>query len=123
MNIREKFNYTQHPESECKFLASEMATALGITIPSFYELAKKLDLDRTMENDYRGRKAAFFDHAALARCREELERRERKESPRPEVQAALEAAKEEHPLVTDERFLKLSYFPDIVPACFAEVDE
>lgn len=26
----------------------------------------------------------------------------------------------EHPLVTDPRFLKLSYFPDVTPACFSE---
>ena len=29
----------------------------------------------------------------------------------------------EHPLVTDPRFLKLSYFPDVVPACFEECEE
>jgi len=28
-----------------------------------------------------------------------------------------------HPLVTDKRFLQITYFPDIVPQCFKELDE
>lgn len=32
--------------------------------------------------------------------------------------ASLEELKALHPLVTDTRFLALSYFPDVVPVCF-----
>jgi hypothetical protein len=31
-----------------------------------------------------------------------------------------EASEIEHPLVTDKRFLKLSYFPETTPSCFEE---
>ena len=122
--MREKFNYTQRPENERKFLASDMANALEVTLPTFYALMKKLDLDSSLEKDARGHKVLVFTHDALARCREELERRESAENAKRETgRAELEAAQAEHPLVTDPRFLKLSYFPDVTPACFSEVDE
>lgn len=122
--MREKFNYTQRPESPRLFLAADMANALEITIPCFYSLMKKLDLDNIKKPDGRGHNVMYFTHDALARCREELERRENAEKAKRENgRAELEAAQAEHPLVTDPRFLKLSYFPDVVPACFEECEE
>ena len=123
LNIREKWVYTQRPENERLFLASDMAAALGITDPCFYALAKKLDLGSIRKPDGRGHNVMYFTHDALKRCEEELKRREDAEkTKRKIVRVELEAAQAEHPLVTDERFLKLSYFPDVVPACFEEVD-
>lgn len=105
------------------FTASEMAAALEITIPSFYSLMKKLELDNIKKNDSRGRKIMYFTYNALARCREELKRREAAENIKLEItRTELEAAQAEHPLVTDPRFLKLSYFPNIIPACFEEAE-
>jgi hypothetical protein len=124
LNIREKWVYTQRPENERKFLASDMANALEVTLPTFYSLMRKLDLDNEIVKDARGRKVLVFTHDALARCREELERREKTENAKRETgRAELEAAQAEHPLVTDPNFLKLSYFPETTPACFSEVDE
>ena len=119
--MREKFNYTQRPESPRLFLAADMANALEITIPCFYSLMKKLDLDNIKKPDGRGHNVMYFTYDALARCREELERREKAE--KETGRAELEAAQVEHPLVTDPRVLKLSYFPDVTPACVSEVDE
>lgn len=122
LNIREKWVYTQRPGNERYFLASEMANALEITLPSFYSLSKKLDLDNIKKPDGRGHMVLYFCHTALKQCEEELKRREdEKKEAAPKVEAALDPT--EHPLVTDARFLRLSFFPDIVPACFAEVDE
>ena len=122
--MREKFNYTQRPESPRLFLAADMANALEITIPCFYSLMKKLDLDNIKKPDGRGHNVMYFTHDALARCREELERRENADrAKRENGRAELEAAQAEHPLVTDPRFLKLSYFPETTPACFCEADE
>ena len=108
------------PATERLFLAAEMANALEITIPCFYSLMKKLDLDNIKKPDGRGHNVMYFTHDALARCREELERREKAE--KETGRAELEAAQAEHPLVTDPRFLKLSYFPETTPACFSEVE-
>lgn len=105
------------------YTASEMAAALEITIPSFYSLMKKLELDNIKKNDSRGRKVMYFTHDALARCREELKRREAAENIKLEtIRTELEAAQAEHPLVTDPRFLKLSFFPDVIPVCFQEAE-
>ena len=124
LNIREKWVYTQRPENERLFLASDMAAALGITAPCFYSLMKKLDLDNIKKPDGRGHNVMYFTHDALARCREELERRENADRAKREIgRAELEADAAEHPLVTDPRFLKLSYFPDVTPACFEECEE
>jgi hypothetical protein len=122
LNIREKWDYTQRPENERKFLASDMANALEVTLPTFYSLMKKLDLDSSFEKDARGRKVLVFTHDALARCREELERRENAEKTITPKKAETTADAAEHPLVTDPRFLKLSYFPETTPACFSEVE-
>lgn len=35
----------------------------------------------------------------------------------------LEQAKKEHPLVTDERWLRLNNWPDIVPKCFEDMED
>ena len=124
LNIREKWVYTQRPENERKFLASDMANALEVTLPTFYSLMKKLDLDNIKKPDGRGHNVMYFTHDALARCREELERRENAENAKRETgRAELEAAQAEHPLVTDPRCLKFSYWPDVVPDCFKECDE
>lgn len=123
MNNNKKWEYTQKPANERKFLASEMATALEITMPAFYALMKKLNLDYELEVNHYGHKVFVFSHKELARCREELERRENKAREiAQEQQAELEAQQAEHPLVTDPRFLKLSYFPNIIPACFEEAE-
>ena len=122
LNIREKWIYTQRPANERLFLASDMAAALGISLPCFYSLMKSLDLDRRLAPDGRGHIVSYFDHNALKRCEEELKRRESEKTATPKkTETTADAA--EHPLVKDPRYLKLSYFPDIVPACFEEVDE
>ena len=124
LNIREKWVYTQRSEVERKFLASEMANALEITLPTFYSLMKKLDLDCQCKRDARGRKVLVFSHEALKRCAEELARREAAEKAKHATeQAATDAELAEHPLVTDSRCLKLSYWPSVVPACFEECEE
>ena len=43
------------PATERLFLAAEMANALEITIPCFYSLMKKLDLDNIKKPDGRGK--------------------------------------------------------------------
>lgn len=120
---REKWTYTQRPEQERKFLASDMANALDITLPTFYALQRKLDLDCQYVKDKRGRKVLVFNYDALKRCVTELERREAVEKRKNEtIRAELDAAQAEHPLVTDPRFLKLSYFPNVTPVCFEEAE-
>ena len=112
------------PANPRLFLAAEMANALEITIPCFYSLMRKLDLDNIKKPDGRGHNVMYFTHDALARCREELERRENAEKAKQETgRAELEAAQAEHPLVTDPRCLKLSYWPDVIPDCFKECEE
>ena len=115
LNIREKWVYTQRPENERLFLASDMAAALGITAPCFYSLMKSLDLERRIQRDKRGRNVSYFTHDAL-------KRRESEKTATPKKQETTADAAE-HPLVTDPRFLKLSYFPETTPACFCEADE
>ena len=119
--MREKFNYTQRPENPRLFTAVEMAIALGITTASFYSLMKSLDLDRRLKPDGRGHNVSYFDHNALKRCEEELKRRESEKIATPK-KTELTADAAAHPLVKDSRYLKLSYFPDVVPSCFEEAD-
>ena len=121
--MREKFNITQRPADPRTFLVSDIANALGISEPFAYRLVVKLQLSYTKLPDGRGHNVIHLSYDALARCREELERRENAEKAKREIgRAELEAAQAEHPLVTDPRFLKLSYFPDVTPACFSEVE-
>ena len=122
--MREKFNITQRPADPRTFLVSDIANALGISEPFAYRLVVKLQLSYTKLPDGRGHNVIHLSYDALARCRKELERRENAEKAKQENERAeLEAAQAEHPLVTDPRFLKLSYFPDVTPACFEECEE
>ena len=122
--MREKFNITQRPADPRTFLVSDIANALGISEPFAYRLVVKLQLSYTKLPDGRGHNVIHLSYDALARCREELERRENAEKAKQENERAeTEAAQAEHPLVTDPRFLKLSYFPDVTPACFEECEE
>ena len=119
--MREKFNITQRPADPRTFLVSDIANALGISEPFAYRLVVKLQLSYTKLPDGRGHNVIHLSYDALARCREELERRENAEKAKREIgRAELEAAQAEHPLVTDPRYLKLSYFPETTPACFSE---
>ena len=122
--MREKFNITQRPADPRTFLVSDIANALGISEPFAYRLVVKLQLSYTKLPDGRGHNVIHLSYDALARCREELERRENAEKAKQEIgRAELEAAQAEHPLVTDPRCLKLSYWPDVMPACFEECEE
>ena len=121
MNIREKWDYTQKPENGREFTFEEMANALDITKSKLYGLIDKLDLDSRYEKNAHGRKTLVFTYEAFRQCAEELERKEAAEKEK-KVKPSYEASQAEHPLVTDPRFLKLSYFPNIIPACFEEAE-
>jgi hypothetical protein len=121
LNIREKWNYTQKPENERKFTFEEMANALDITKSKLYGLIDKLDLDSSYGKNARGHKVLIFTYEAFRQCAEELERNEAAEKEK-KVKPSYEASQAEHPLVTDPRFLKLSFFPDVIPACFQEAE-
>lgn len=49
-------------------------------------------------------------------------KRERK-AVKPKAPENIEEMRAAHPLVKDDRFFKLSYFPDVVPNCFKESDD
>ena len=115
-----KWNIYERPENERKYLASEMANALDVTIPTFYALMRKLDLDAAIIKNEHGRKVLIFSHEALVRCREELAKRENQKNEKKKTDRDAEQA--EHPLVTDPRFLRVTYFPNVIPACFEEAD-
>ena len=119
--MREKFNYTQRPAEPRLFLASDISTILGICETHFYKLKRVLNLEYITKTNERGRAIMYFTHASLIRCQEYMKKHKKKKEEDP--QAELEAAQAEHPLVTDPRFLKLSYFPDVTPACFEECEE
>jgi hypothetical protein len=121
VNIRDKWNYTQQPEEKKIFNINEMAAALDVTTGAVYALIKKLDLPSFRIPDKYGHKLMYFSHESLALCREELERR-KKSRAKESQPAEIGEQQAEHPLVTDPRFLKLSYFPDVTPACFQEAE-
>ena len=50
------------------------------------------------------------------------ERKAKLEAAKKEPIKSLEQLKAEHPLVTDSRCFKLSWWPDTVPDCFKEID-
>lgn len=60
----------------------------------------------------------FKNEKEKARIKKEEEIKAKREA----FQLQLIELKKEHPLVTDDRCFKLSWFPDIVPDCFKEVN-
>lgn len=124
-------HYTQRPDVQKFYTVQETADLLDTScdevrrIVLYYKV--KHETVRTKQS-----KAIMLDYDAyrlVKNIHEEKEQRRKEAAERAVIKR--QKAEEEnsaddaeaHPLVKDKRFLKLSFFPDVVPECFKECEE
>lgn len=112
--MAERFNITSRPETERTFTTAEAAEALNCSKATIAQLVRRFALPFVRSKTGKGA-ARLFEYATVKKMAEILKSpRVKKTTPDTDADAAA------HPLVTNPDFLKLSYFPDVIPACFAE---
>ncbi len=124
-------HYTQRPDVQKFYTVQETADLLDTSceevrrIVLYYKV--KHETVRTKQS-----KAIMLDYDAyrlVKNIHEEKEQRRKEAAERAVIKR--QKAEEEngaddasaHPLIKDKRFLKLSFFPDVIPDCFKEIKE
>ncbi len=111
---------------ENNYTTRQLAELLGISSSCVSNIAIRYNIPKKVLISEKAR-VAYFSKESLEKFRNILDemqdKRAKWEQKRTEATAAeLEEAEALHPLVKDKRFLKLSYFPNVVPDCFKEVE-
>ena len=115
--MAEKYDYATRPNEERLFSTAEIAAAANVQPAYINALARENGVIYSiMKID--GKRRARYTYEAM---RQLLTLASTEHQKRATLQFG-DGTASEHPLVTDERCLKLSYWPDVVPACFEEVD-
>ncbi len=111
---------------ENNYTTKQLAELLGTSSSCVSNIAIRYNIPKKVLIAEKSR-VAYFSKESLEKFRNILDemqdKRAKWEQKRTEATAAeLEEAEALHPLVKDKRFLKLSYFPNVVPDCFKEVE-
>lgn len=128
MQLRGQFSHTQRPEKQKIYSTEEAAELLNTSCDDIRRIVNYYKIEHEIISTKKSRAIILtYDAVRLVKERYEEKQRRREEAAR---MAELKKQKheeeidgaEKHPLVKDKRFLSLSYFPDVVPNCFKEVD-
>lgn len=125
---KEMYSMTQRPDKQKSYSVLEAADLLNTSdmeirrIIGYYKI--KHEIVRTKQS-----RAIMIDYDAFRLVKEIHEQKDKR---REEAAKNAELKKqkheeetdgaEKHPLVKDKRFLSLSYFPNVVPDCFKELE-
>lgn len=120
--MTERYAIGQMPDECRQFTTQDIAMSLGLLPTSVSSIAVKLGIKP--ERRYEGRAFKHFysweQFRQLQLYEAEIERKRAKLN-KVNVQVyTLEELKKLHPLVTDDRFFQLSYFPETKPKCFED---
>ena len=130
MNFKGMFGIYEKPDAQKVYTVQETADLLEASCDEVRKYIVYRNIPhkviRTKESraiilDYDAVRLIKEYHEAKLKKREETKKNEllKKQS---EDAAGTEKA-EDHPLVTDKDFLKLSVWPDVIPDCFKECEE
>lgn len=128
MNFKGEYGIYEKPDIQKVYTVQETADLLEAScdevrkIISYRNIAHKVvatKQSRAILLDYDAVRLVKEYHDEKVRKRKEAARHAENEKQKHEEETV---GAEDHPLVTDKRFLKLSYFPDIVPDCFKELE-
>jgi hypothetical protein len=112
----EQYSYTQKTKTDRLFKTREVADICGITVGMVHYAIEKLGIIYTT-NKYGYAQFSFKQMRLIKEYYKKSDTTDLKLKAEP---MTLEQLKELHPLVKDERFFKLSYFPETKPSCFEE---
>ena len=120
MKLKGMFSVTQRPEIQKIYTVQEIADLLETSCETVRNITNHYKVEHKIESTKKSR-AAIYTYDAMRQIEAYYKERQRKAIKKTkkveEVTEVIEGA-ELHPLVTDKRCLKLSWWPDIVPECF-----
>ena len=128
MNFKGMFGIYEKPDAQKVYTVQETADLLEASCDEVRKYIVYRNIPhkviRTKESraiilDYDAVRLIKEYHEAKLKKREETKRNELLKTQREETVVTEQA--EDHPLVTDKRCLKLSWWPDIIPDCFKEL--
>ena len=113
------------PEKQKVYTTQEAADLLGVSVTHLRRIARQANIEFSFVAINRARNMVFnYDAVRLMQAYWKKNCSDRAKVAKATVKNTEPEEDEisctDHPLVTDKRFLKLSYFPDVVPNCFEE---
>ena len=121
---KDKYPWTQKPETQKYYTTNEIAHLLNTTASTVRSIAYYHNIEYKVCSTTKSRQS-MFTYEAYRQIKEIHETGRAKNVQEAKKARELEegqtlAEADLHPLVKDKRFLKLNYFPETVPSCFLE---
>lgn len=127
----ERCAFYEIPETTQRlFTTKEVGAILNQKPNCISAVVYRLGIHRILKSTPYGR-TYFFNYQQMREIKEYYDRRNKERAAKglPQLKAeetiqySLEELKQIHPLVTDERCFKSSYWPDILPKCFEDIGD
>ncbi len=120
---KDKYLYTSKPDVQKVYTTKEVAYLLDTSEAIVRGIVQYHNLDQSIVSTTATR-TAIYSYDTVRQIKEIHEARQKKmkmcEQKRILESMETEEQEELHPLVKDKRFLKLSYFPEVVLNCFED---
>ena len=115
------FNVASRPVEMRYYTIKEIMRDSGFLIAQVYRFLRQGNFTSELVQTDNGNKPMYswMAYKSIIDYAAKTKKPERKVKVAAE-QPTIEQLRKEHPLVTDDRFFKLSYFPDPTPECFKE---
>lgn len=120
-------SYTQKSDVEKFYTVTELAELFNVTCDTIRNISNRMNLPHDYVTRHKAR-LAIYPYESVKIIQEHFDAREKLRKLAEErkvknfVNDETAEGAEDHPLVKDKRFLSLSYFPNVIPDCFKEVD-
>lgn len=119
------------PKQEKIFTVNEISNLVDYTPNAVCQIAKKLNVGLKHKPLVKGGSCYDFTYSDYLAIKKYVDERKAIKEKFQQLNLAKIKSKEEtlqelkklHPLVTDEKFFKLEFFPDVMPECFKEMEE
>lgn len=115
------YSATSIPEKQRYFTTKEVCEMAGIGFYSVRNIALRLGIDYEVRPTSNSR-AAFYSYIDTQRIIDFANKHKSAAKIKKEI-VLTDEEKEAHPLVTDERCLRLNWWPDTVPKCFEDLED
>jgi len=122
---KNNYKWDSVPETERVFTAKQLAEIFKTAPTYIITLAHNIGVDtkKRMNIPEATQKVTYFDFQDYLVFKKYYAGRPHKNTNVfHEDYTNIELMRKNHPLVTDDRFFNLYYFPDVIPDCFEEVD-
>ena len=118
------YDYTQKPEEQRTFTVTDIQRITGSSPSVIRSIAERAGIEGFVNKDrhnvvvydFKSMKQIVAIYRNYMRIDDVVKINKRRAS----EPKTIEQLRKEHPLVKDDKFFKLTYFPDIVPKCFAD---